>query len=595
MTKHKIAYAGSAVALMLGSGILSPLGAFAEGEKPFCIEGGECYETLQAAFDAVPNDGTLTTVYLDSTDNIVEDGGGAFYEYGKGAHPANNNYNVVFDLKGKTFVVNREAVGSTGYETQALHLEKGGKFVMKDGIMKTTATSGVKMILQNYADTTLDNVTLDASDTSGVTYTASNNFGSLTVKGDSNILASEGNVAFDIWYGMASVYYGGISVTFGEDFTGKVNGKIEYGCSSSGGGCSETNWQEKAKLSIANGTFETSFAEGSTGALDGANIVISGGTFKEEPKAEYIAKGYKDFAIDNEYIVLPLITEITLGYGDEEVELYTRENQILTISYVPEGTPVDFEVSTNNPELFMEDSLKIVESNGVYAVSFIARDEGDGEGVVTVTEKNSGVSASVKVKVVEALRSADAVAEDGTTAFVGFKDPVEGENLGMKIVNEEMTTEEKTKISPYLKAVYDLNVVNQTTGEVVPVSDNEIEVTLIFKKADYEGMKYFKAGFINDEGKLVETFDAEANYHEDEGEESEYFALTFTTTHFSTYGILASATEFPEVLTPDTGVLTANDASTMLDYGGLVATVAAMTVMTVAMEIALWKRNQARK
>ncbi len=595
MTKHKIAYAGSAVALMLGSGILSPLGAFAEGEKPFCIEGGECYETLQAAFDAVPNDGTLTTIYLDSTDNIVEDGGGAFYEYGKGAHPANNNYNVVFDLKGKTFVVNREAVGSTGYETQALHLEKGGKFVMKDGIMKTTATSGVKMILQNYADTTLDNVTLDASDTSGVTYTASNNFGSLTVKGDSNILASEGNVAFDIWYGMASVYYGGISVTFGEDFTGKVNGKIEYGCSSSGGGCSETNWQKKAKLSIANGTFETSFAEGSTGALDGANIVISGGTFKEEPKAEYIAKGCKAFAIDNEYIVLPLITEITLGYGDEEVELYTRENQILTISYVPEGTPVDFEVSTNNPELFMEDSLKIVESNGVYAVSFIARDEGDGEGVVTVTEKNSGVSASVKVKVVEALRSADAVAEDGTTAFVGFKDPVEGENLGMKIVNEEMTTEEKTKISPYLKAVYDLNVVNQTTGEVVPVSDNEIEVTLILKKADYEGMKYFKAGFINDEGKLVETFDAEANYHEDEGEESEYFALTFTTTHFSTYGILASATEFPEVLTPDTGVLTANDASTMLDYGGLVATVAAMTVMTVAMEIVLWKRNQARK
>ena len=595
MTKHKIAYAGSAVALMLGSGILSPLGAFAEGEKPFCIEGGECYETLQAAFDAVPNDGTLTTIYLDSTDNIVEDGGGAFYEYGKGAHPANNNYNVVFDLKGKTFVVNREAVGSTGYETQALHLEKGGKFVMKDGIMKTTATSGVKMILQNYADTTLDNVTLDASDTSGVTYTASNNFGSLTVKGDSNILASEGNVAFDIWYGMASVYYGGISVTFGEDFTGKVNGKIEYGCSSSGGGCSETNWQKKAKLSIANGTFETSFAEGSTGALDGANIVISGGTFKEEPKAEYIAKGCKAFAIDNGYIVLPLITEITLGYGDEEVELYTRENQILTISYVPEGTPVDFEVSTNNPELFMEDSLKIVESNGVYAVSFIARDEGDGEGVVTVTEKNSGVSASVKVKVVEALRSADAVAEDGTTAFVGFKDPVEGENLGMKIVNEEMTTEEKTKISPYLKAVYDLNVVNQTTGEVVPVSDNEIEVTLILKKADYEGMKYFKAGFINDEGKLVETFDAEANYHEDEGEESEYFALTFTTTHFSTYGILASATEFPEVLTPDTGVLTANDASTMLDYGGLVATVAAMTVMTVAMEIVLWKRNQARK
>ena len=177
MAKYKIACALSVTALTLGSGILTPL-VFADGGDPFCIDSGDCYSTLQAAFDQVPSDGTLTTIYLNGDESTVYDGGGAFYTSGKGAHPANGNYNVVFDLKGKTYVIEKDPVGSTGYETQAFQ---------------------VWFILQNYADTVLDNVTLDGSDNPGITYVASNNFGSLTVKGESQILASEGRVAFDLW------------------------------------------------------------------------------------------------------------------------------------------------------------------------------------------------------------------------------------------------------------------------------------------------------------------------------------------------------------------------------------------------------------
>ena len=340
------------------------------------------------------------------------------------------------------------------------------------------------------------------------------------------------------------------------------------------------------ELSISDGFFESQVNENviyEYGTADAVkSIEISGGTFNRTFDSEYLAEGYKAFEDNGDYVVLPLVTDITLGYGDEDVKLYTNENQILRIGYNPENAPVEFEASTNNPDLFQEGSLKIVEENGVYAVSFITRRSSDGEGVVTVTEKNSGVSQSVKVIVTEAMYSSDAVAEDGTTAFVGFKNPIEGEDLAVRITGEELTTEEKSKISPYLKAAYDLSVVNLATGEVVPVSDNEIDVTLILKKADYEGMKYFKVGYINDEDKLVEVFDADVDYHDEDEEENEYFSLSFTTTHFSTYGILASATEFPEALTPDTGMFT-GDGTNPLNNLGVKAAVTVGVFVVIAL------------
>lgn len=308
MAKYKrLGYALSAAAIFVGSGVLAP-GAFADEGDPFCIEDGECYATLQEAFDVVPNDGTLTTIYLNSEEDTVYDGGGAFYTSGKkttyGTHPANSNYNVVFDLKGKTYVVSRAPVGSTGYETQAFHLERGGKFTFKDGTVKASSDSGVWFLLQNYADTTLDNVILDGSDNANITYVASNNFGSLTVKGDSQILASEGNVAFDLWYGMSAVYDNGITVTFGDDFTGKVSGVVEYGHHSR---VTDEEWQERAVLNIAGGEFDTEFQNGSTDALDGANIKISGGVFTTEPDGAYIEEGYVVYESEDGFVVFPEI------------------------------------------------------------------------------------------------------------------------------------------------------------------------------------------------------------------------------------------------------------------------------------------------
>lgn len=586
MANNKILRAGLATTLALGSSVVAPFGAFAESEQPFCIEDGECYSTLQAAFDAVPSDGTLTTVYLDGTDSIVYDGGGAFYTNGKGTHPANANYNVVFDLKGKTYIISNAPVGSTGYETQSFHLEKGGKITFKDGTIAASSDSGVKMLLQNYADTILDNVTLDASTNSNISYAASNNFGSLTVTGNSNIIASDGGVAFDLWYGMSTIYFDGVSVSFDEDFTGKVIGTVEYGRSNTAKDV--TDWQDKTQLSIAGGNFDIALANGSSDALTGANINITGGTFSSEPG--YVAEGYKAIKTDDGYVVSPLITEMTLGTGEESVDLYSNENQAMAISYTPEAALVDFEVTVDNPELFYE-APKIEYSNDVPGLLFTAAETGTGEATITVTEKNSGVTASVVVNVTEAINGGYAGLEDGTTTFVTFEEPVAGENLAIEISNEGMTEDEMAKISPFLKAVYDISLVNQDTEDVISVSDNNVGVTLILNAADYEGMNYFKVVYIDEDGNLAEAFDTEAFASED----SDYIVLNFTTTHFSTYGVLASATEFPSVLTPDTGAMTVEESGSTYDYSGLIASVAALMIAAVVAKIATRKSNRVRE
>ena len=148
-------------------------------------------------------------------------------------------------------------------------------------------------MIQNYCDLTLENVTLDTSANSNISYVISNNFGSLTAKGNTVIKAADGKVAFDLWYGMNSngLYDDGVSVTFGTDFTGSVTGKIEYGAHSR---VTSNDWKDKAKLTIANGNFDTTFVDSNTSdgvAPEDFNISISGGTFNTDVSA-YVADGY---------------------------------------------------------------------------------------------------------------------------------------------------------------------------------------------------------------------------------------------------------------------------------------------------------------
>ena len=227
------------------------------------------YDSLQAAVDAV-TDNTQTTIKLLKT----MEGNGVKVEATK---------NIIFDLNEKTYTINTKTVGSTGTETNGFQLLKGNTITIKNGTLKPGDSA--KILLQNYSDLTLENVTVDCRGATQCQYAMSNNYGNVVVTGNTNIYAAEGQVAFDLWYGMSSTYYDGVTVTFDENMTGTVEGKVEYGASSD-----QTEWMKKTNLKIKNGNFIISFA--STGShisdISKANIDVFGGNFSQPVKENYL-------------------------------------------------------------------------------------------------------------------------------------------------------------------------------------------------------------------------------------------------------------------------------------------------------------------
>lgn len=268
---------------------LLPTAALADGEGTQTNDvaqiGSTKYATLAEAVDAVQTDKTETEIvllkdYIGSGIKVVAD------------------KNIVFNLNGNTYTVNKPTVGSPNTETNGFQLLKDSKVTFKNGTLNSVtgedSLPNGGILIQNYCNLTLENVTLDTSANSNISYVISNNFGSLTAKGNTVIKAADGKVAFDLWYGMNNdgLYDGGVSVTFGTDFTGSVTGKIEYGAHSRVP--SDSNWKDKARLTIANGNFDTTFVDSNNNdgvAPEDFNITITGGTFTSDVSA-YVPDRY---------------------------------------------------------------------------------------------------------------------------------------------------------------------------------------------------------------------------------------------------------------------------------------------------------------
>lgn len=645
MVKHKIAYASSVAALMLGAGFLAPVGVYADGtistfeELDSAICAGGSYTLgadiaanawLGSQCDYMPNK-DLTLDFNGHTVTSAEDRGYNldFYDgtltfkdsVGGGGYTQLGSGNIAIAITNGKFVLDGGDINSVDWGVVLWHdseMEMNGGSITTDTDACISGNGTTDPSHSNYgANTkiTINGGKITSKNASGIYHPQMNGVlaitgGEISGKdtgveiraGELNITGGKISSASDVEYSVTANGSGstisGAAVAVSQHTTklplkvvisgGEFSGPVAF---------SEQNPQQngaealaKITTSITNGSFVATSDEPIVVSEDVRNF-ITGGTYSKAPVDDYVAEGYKAIKTGENYVVSPLVTSIELGVGEEVVELMSNEFQAMRIAYTPTDAAVDFEVSTNNSAIFAENSLRIEYDGTVPGLLFAAADSGSGEAVVTVTEKNSGVSASVKVKVTEVLKSDSDIAEDGTTVYTYFETPIEGENLAVEISGEELSDAEKAKISPYLKAVYDISVVNQDTDEVVPVSNNRIDVVLVLNPEDYEGMKYFKVVYINENGELAETFDTEVQTDED----GNAVALLFTTTHLSAYGVLASATEFPEVLAPDTGIGELMETGSSYDYRGLVSAVVALTVMTVAMEVVLWKRNQTRK
>ena len=218
---------------------------------------GKSYATLADAVAAAQNGETVTLLRDAEGDGV--------------SIMAAEAKNITIDLGGNTYTVSGGAVGSTNYETQGFHLEKGSNITIKNGTITSTADSGVLMLVQNYCNLTLDGVTLDGTKLptpSGWSYgyVMSNNCGDVLLKGNTSIIAKAGDVAFD------SCKNGSYSIpTVTVETTGTINGNIE---------------------------------------LTGGNLIVKSGTFTSDV-AKYVAEGY--YQKDNgngTYTVLPVEAKV---------------------------------------------------------------------------------------------------------------------------------------------------------------------------------------------------------------------------------------------------------------------------------------------
>lgn len=247
----------AAAVLLLAAALFVGAGAAATiyyGQDGINLNPQQLAEKIGASYNESSHTITLT--------KDVPNGKGIFIGDGSSAP-----LNLIFDFGGYTYTVASEPVGSTGTENQGFHLEQGNTITLKNGILTSKSSSGVKMLVQNYSNLTLDKVTLVGSNMDSTPgkngYVLSNNCGASTIKGGSNIYAKAGDFAFDICkYGD----YDEPSINV-DNANGKIVGNIEYTLKNGGG-----------VLDIIAGEFVGDLKLGST-TPNKDNLKIEGGTF----------------------------------------------------------------------------------------------------------------------------------------------------------------------------------------------------------------------------------------------------------------------------------------------------------------------------
>ena len=215
---------------------------------------------------------------------------------------------LTFDFGGHTYTMNGKAVGSTGYESQAMHFEKGAAITLKNGTLKV---AGGAMGIQNYADLTLQDFNVDASMNAKCQYVMSNNNGEVKILGSSSIKAAKGQNAFDVC--VTTHYPDGARVTV--DTTGEIVGNIQYDVWD---GIPENN---KTGLTIKNGQFNGKFdVEEALKDAAKEKFSISGGTFTDTSAAAYVADGFFLAKDENGTYSLKEDTNVVASVGDMKYE-----------------------------------------------------------------------------------------------------------------------------------------------------------------------------------------------------------------------------------------------------------------------------------
>jgi hypothetical protein len=287
---------------------------------PFKIGETE-YASLNEAVAAAPSDGTETLIEMTEDVTLAP---GVQVTTGK---------NLVIDFGGHTFETWEPMVGSNGTETQSFQLLKGSQVYMKNGTLVGSTHPLSKMFIQNYADLTLDNITINATtNTYDYFYGLSSNYGKVLIKGNTSIFVNKDTHAraFDMCWapivGNAS-YNGGTQMTI--DTTGTISGIIELDV---WGSYTDVNGI-KSTLYIKNINFDGKWE------IDSRlrnQLTIEGGNYKKTNTIDlndYVVDNYIPYEYNDSYDVLPA-TSLTIN--EEEIYILQGETYNLDI-VIPSG------------------------------------------------------------------------------------------------------------------------------------------------------------------------------------------------------------------------------------------------------------------
>lgn len=230
------------------------------------------YPTLAAAIDAVSDGGTITMIA------DVDGAPGMKVQSGK---------NFTVDFNGKTYTLNKPGAGSTSTETNGFQLLTGSTITFKNGTINISEENlteavapakNIKRIIQNYANLTLENMTIDGTNQFGIKeLVVSLNNGTCAITGNTSIIAGTDPVDPIMDVSQWSSYDGPV-VTI--NTTGTIGGNIDINVQAI----------KSRSLTVQNGNVQGTIVN-STPNFD-VPVSVSGGTFEEALPENYLAADF---------------------------------------------------------------------------------------------------------------------------------------------------------------------------------------------------------------------------------------------------------------------------------------------------------------
>ena len=241
----------------------------AEDSVAMIVATGTAYSSLGEAIEEVP---AGDTIYILKD---VPDAAGITVASDK---------KFTVDFGGHEYILTDPGAGSPGTESNGFQLLKNSDITFKNGTIRIAeGTTSIKRIIQNYANLTLEDMHFYAENQADSRdYPLSFNNGSITFKGDTDIITpDDNNIAFDVCKFSS---YPKVTVTFDESYTGTINGRIVY----------DSPYASTHKLYIkGNGTFGSIECTSGSDSAAKDGIEVTSGNFAESVNKDYLADAVK--------------------------------------------------------------------------------------------------------------------------------------------------------------------------------------------------------------------------------------------------------------------------------------------------------------